>query len=238
MADTTTKTPVEIAGEVAKKYGIPDYIWKPILYTESSGNPNSVAQTSSEYSVGLFQVNVLAHPQYRVEDLKNPAYNAEVAMRDFIKPAYDYLTAKGVTDQKQLANAVYSGIDPTTGKYYPSQYGGIRPAWTPQTQNVFNSYLKGQTAPFAEKTPNPLVDSMNQVSAGMGDWFDQSIKDSVNKPYSEISPEITNPIPELGKIQTVVKIVVILGLIGLLVVIILTLFPKQSIVSNVAKMIS
>lgn len=226
MADN--KTPVEIAGEVAKKYNIPEYIWKPILLTESSGNPNSVAHTSSEYSVGLFQVNVLANPQYRAIDLKDPLYNSEVAMRDFIKPAYDYLTAKGVTDQKQLAMAVYSGIDPTTGKYYSSQYGGIRPLWTTQTQNVFNDYYKSVVNPFNKKT-DELTNDLNNVSGGLGKWFSGWIGRD-----SEISPEIS--VPTLNLTQSIVKAVIILGLIILLIILVMTLFPKQiNQVSSVAK---
>lgn len=52
---------------------------------ESSGNPNAVnngtGTHSVEYSVGLWQINTLAHKNYSVAQLKDPRTNAQEAVR-------------------------------------------------------------------------------------------------------------------------------------------------------------
>jgi len=52
---------------------------------ESSGNPNAVndgkGTRSTEYSVGLWQINTLAHKNYTIAQLKDPRINAREAVR-------------------------------------------------------------------------------------------------------------------------------------------------------------
>lgn len=52
---------------------------------ESSGNPNAVndgkGTRSTEYSVGLWQINTLVHKNYSVAQLKDPRINAKEAVR-------------------------------------------------------------------------------------------------------------------------------------------------------------
>jgi hypothetical protein len=47
---------------------------------ESGGNPNARALTAYEDSRGLWQVNLLAHPQYASVDLYDPAVNVQAAL--------------------------------------------------------------------------------------------------------------------------------------------------------------
>jgi hypothetical protein len=67
-----------------------------IAWRESKGNPKAVAivakgipgRTLPERSFGLWQVNVLAFPQYDEQLLQDPEYNAQAA----------YALSKGGTD--------------------------------------------------------------------------------------------------------------------------------------------
>jgi soluble lytic murein transglycosylase-like protein len=70
---------------IAQKYGVPDFIWETIAIMESNGNPN--AQNASSHATGLFQLmpnggqadNAL-RDGHSLEDLKNPALNAQYGM--------------------------------------------------------------------------------------------------------------------------------------------------------------
>src|SRR5439155_26441715 len=70
---------------IAQKYGVPDFIWETIAIMESNGNPS--AQNPSSHATGLFQLmpnggqadNAL-HDGHSLEDLKNPAINAQYGM--------------------------------------------------------------------------------------------------------------------------------------------------------------
>jgi hypothetical protein len=50
-----------------------------IAMAESGGKADSVARSSREHSVGLWQINVLAHKQYSPADLLDPETNARAA---------------------------------------------------------------------------------------------------------------------------------------------------------------
>ena len=47
-----------------------------VALAESSGRTDAVLSTSREHSVGLWQINTKAHPQYSASALRDPAYNA------------------------------------------------------------------------------------------------------------------------------------------------------------------
>lgn len=91
-----------------------------ICMYESGGNPNAINDGSRtgtrEYSVGLFQINTLAHHGYTIEQLKDPFVNSQIALQLWrARPNYfdwynsnlkyqrDYL---GIATQ---ARQVYSG---------------------------------------------------------------------------------------------------------------------------------
>jgi hypothetical protein len=67
---------------IAKNAGFPDpKLAAAIAYGESAGIPNALAQTSREYSVGLWQINLHAHPQYTREQMIDPIKNAAAAFQ-------------------------------------------------------------------------------------------------------------------------------------------------------------
>lgn len=104
----------ETVASVMARFGIPEYIWRPILELESGGDPYARAVTPREDSRGLFQINVVAHPQYATTNLYDPAVNAEIAARDFLLPAFS--AVRDVPDPAAQAAYVYRE--------------GIRPQWT------------------------------------------------------------------------------------------------------------
>lgn len=115
---------ISIVDNAAQKYGVPKYVWYPILMQESGGNPNARLVSSKEDSRGLFQINSLVHNQYDPNKLYDPTYNAGVAFRDFISPAYN----------KAIANpANKTPVDIATDVYK----NGIRPKWTSDLQTKF-----------------------------------------------------------------------------------------------------
>lgn len=50
-----------------------------IAYAESSGNPNAVGDVDLGRSIGLWQINLAAHPEYTEEELYGPQTNANAA---------------------------------------------------------------------------------------------------------------------------------------------------------------
>ena len=199
-----------IVKEVAKDYGIPEYIWKPILATESGGDASRINSTSDEYSIGLFQVNTFSHPEYSITDLFDPRKNAEITMRDFIKPAINYLTGRGVNNPKDLAVGVYSGIDPKTGTYYDSRFGGIRPSWTDEVKKVFMGNLD-QSILNRDKAYQDSLQSGNPTDAtGGGQGQENSILSYFPRQYTKIG--------------------IIMGLIALSIYLVLSLMKVDPVV--------
>lgn len=110
--------------ELFKKYDIPDFVWIPIMMCESAANPNarSSSQRVIEISKGLFQINILANPQYANLDLYNPIINAEIAARDFILPAYKKTQELGLENPLDITEYVW--------------HFGIRPYWDNSHQEI------------------------------------------------------------------------------------------------------
>lgn len=145
--------------------GIPAWLWMPIAARESGFNTGATANTSSEYSKGLFQINVKAHPQYATTDLYDPVTNATIARDVFIEPAYKI--AQTITsDPRQQALIVYSGLKnpeslETGAKKIYIADGGIRPKWTTETRDAFLKYYD-QYAPVTSlsmKSSDPSIAS-------------------------------------------------------------------------------
>lgn len=75
--------------QLAKDAGFPNpKLAAAIAMAESGGVPNALASTSREYSVGLWQINRKAHPEFTQEELSDPEKNAAVA----------FVISKGGTD--------------------------------------------------------------------------------------------------------------------------------------------
>lgn len=72
--------------DLATRAGFPDpQVAVAIALAESGGFPGSIADTPREYSIGLWQINVKAHPQYDNLQwrawLLDPGYNAQAAFK-------------------------------------------------------------------------------------------------------------------------------------------------------------
>lgn len=138
--------------------GIPAWLWLPIAARESGFDPAATANTATEYSKGIFQINVKAHPQYSTTDLYNPVVNATIARDDFIEPAY--LIAKTITDDpKKQALIVYSGLKnpeslDTGAKPIYIENGGIRPKWTTETRDAFLKYYDQYAPVYSLSIPS------------------------------------------------------------------------------------
>ena len=69
--------------QLATSVGLPArnaLIASAVAMAESSGDANAINRGSSidtEYSVGLWQINLLAHPQYTVTQMQDPTQNAK-----------------------------------------------------------------------------------------------------------------------------------------------------------------
>lgn len=231
---------------VFDKYGVPEKIWQPIMQTESSGNPFSTAVTSTEYSKGLFQINVKAHPQYATTDLYNPVTNAEIAAKTFIAPAYNY--AKTVTDDvKAQALIVYSGLknpgDPSQG-YVPE--GGIRPKWTSETAsrflNNFDAFVPtsstGKKNPADAKMFQDYILDKDQKTRIYNNPDEWNLTGNIFDPKSltdKLPPFDYTGAPALAFSQTAVKIIAIIGLVIIIVVATFTLFKDTTLVKTVKR---
>lgn len=210
----------DIVKPIMDKYGIPYTIWAPIMDNESEGDPNSKLITPKEYSVGLFQINKLVHPQYANLNLFDPAINAEIAARDFIAPGY--ATAKKISsDEKTQALITYSGLkDPNkTSNFSSSDFiqGGIKPAWTTALKEKFLKsytdavlYLPGRMESVAKSgagtgvtvenpDPNPTVGEKPPEFDLFGGW----------------KTAFVNQWVEIGVIFAILMIMVVIGFMAL-----------------------
>lgn len=65
---------------LAEKVGFIDpHLAAAVAMAESGGIPGALTRTDREHSIGLWQINVNAHPIYDPDKLKDPEYNAHAA---------------------------------------------------------------------------------------------------------------------------------------------------------------
>jgi hypothetical protein len=76
--------------QLARDVGFPDPVFAAtIAMRESGGDPNAINDTrgrtdlppgtTNEHSIGLWQINLLAHPKFSPGDMLDPRRNAEAA---------------------------------------------------------------------------------------------------------------------------------------------------------------
>lgn len=66
--------------DLASSVGFPDpSLAAAVAMAESGGNPDVVGDLTLGRSVGLWQINLRAHPDYTEDDLKDPTTNAQAA---------------------------------------------------------------------------------------------------------------------------------------------------------------
>jgi soluble lytic murein transglycosylase-like protein len=78
-----------------------------IALAESSGNPKAVGDlnVSPGGSVGLWQINLAAHPQYANVDLTDPALNASAAFAVFTQAGFQFTPWSTYNSGKYMAYA-------------------------------------------------------------------------------------------------------------------------------------
>jgi hypothetical protein len=118
-----------ILQKTGDKYGLPREIWYPIVMLESGGSTTARANTSSEDSRGLFQVNIYAHPDANSVQLYDPEYNANYQMPE-LKKYYDEGLGKGLTGSELVK--------------YVERYGQ-RPKWTEDVERAIDHYYSSMT---------------------------------------------------------------------------------------------
>lgn len=126
--------------DVMASYGIPEWIWQPIMQLESGGNVSAIADTAKEYSVGLFQINLKAHPEFAGFDLTDPRQNATAIARLW-SSRLDFSDVLAMPMEKQAAHVW--------------QYGS-RPAWTPaheiRVTELSRDYFPNNGDPYRSST--------------------------------------------------------------------------------------
>jgi hypothetical protein len=84
MTNATTKHPrmtLDALRDLAHRVGFPDpHLAAAVAMAESGGDPHAFARTSREQSVGLWQINMLSHPQWTRAQLEDPETNARAAL--------------------------------------------------------------------------------------------------------------------------------------------------------------
>lgn len=169
----------ETVKKIADSWGVPEYIWAPIMDSESSGNPGSNANTAKEDSRGLFQINVKAHPQWETTNLYDPEINAKLAFQYFIAPAYEEIkNSTSLTDPEKTAYVWKNGIKP---KWTAAKNKSIQE----KAANVLAGNPLGATTSTKLKWYDPrdwgdmLQDSATDAATGVATGWFQKVMDGI-----------------------------------------------------------
>lgn len=155
-----SKDVIDKVRSVAVKYGVPEWVWLPILNKESGGDPNSHADTSTEDSRGLFQINIKANPQWAGTDLYDPATNAKIAFENFIAPAWDQV--------KNRSDLTYQDKTAYVWKE------GIRPKWTDEKDKAIRqeaAKVFGDGLGWTNNLGNNIGDALTNWTRGLFGWI-------------------------------------------------------------------
>jgi len=209
--------------KVMDNYDIPAYIWAPIAASESSFNQYAHALNSSENSMGLFQINIVANPQYSSYDLYDATTNSNIAAQNFILPAFNY--AKTVTsDPLKQAEIVYSGLknpdDTSANNFSWIPAGGIMPAWTAALKQQFDDYFT-QYSGGAE----PIIDTNTPGADTTGKG---GTKTTTTTPPTAISTGAKSPTPSITSTITgnIVHLFIIVGVLIMLCIAMFKMFSE------------
>jgi len=122
---------ISLLEQASQTYGVPTSILYAVCMAESGGNPNAHTVTSKEDSRGLFQVNILAHPDANSTQLFDPNYNIQ------------YEVPKLAATYQLGLREGYSGVSLAQ---YVEEYGE-RPQWTPtvaaRVSMYYNQFING-----------------------------------------------------------------------------------------------
>lgn len=129
------------------QYGIPAWVWYPIVMLESGGKPEVIGDGGTSY--GLLQIHAPAHPSFKVANYTDPNYQA-----DFYFPEL----------RRVLDQGIKKGLDGLDLVLYVERYGQ-RPKWTPAVETgitrEYNNYMT---------TFNPGSGMLNPPGLNPGLW--------------------------------------------------------------------
>jgi hypothetical protein len=149
-----------IVRNTGAKYGVPEYIWSPILQQEQGGtvlNPNARnykpkgdAKGGPEDSRGLFQINTIGNKLADPKRLYDPVYNA------------NYFFGAQILSSYNKAKQLYPK-DPVEQAVYVNQKGQ-RPFWTAdieQKTRTRAAQAAGIPTPQPGPAPTPFTPDPN-----------------------------------------------------------------------------
>lgn len=87
----------EYVGYVAAKEGLNVSSVLKIARCESNFNKDALAHTPKEYSVGIFQINLKAHPYITEAQARNPFFNISWAIDRMKEGLWHWWTCKGTS---------------------------------------------------------------------------------------------------------------------------------------------
>jgi hypothetical protein len=191
--------------------GIPDWVWVPIMMSESGGNINSQALTSKEDSRGLFQINLKAHPQWKGQNLYDPVVNATLAADNFLSPALYQAGNQGLTNPQDITAYVWKN--------------GIRPAWTADK----NTAIRNKVATFLSGGAAAL--GLKSGSSGAQPGATTGAQDTV-KAVTSTASDLVNGLIDRFKAFSWNLIPLLLGII-LLILVLYKMFASGSETINI-----
>lgn len=120
-------------GEVFTAAGVPAFIWKSIMQTESGGNASIIGDNGTSY--GLFQLHQGGGlgDGYAPSQLLDPVVNSEIvaqSMGELTKEGQ----AKGLTDYNLLQYVAYNGGWPTHAGVGALNYDPVVKSYEPKLQ--------------------------------------------------------------------------------------------------------
>lgn len=140
---------------IFSKYGVPESVWLPILNVESGGNANALGDYLGGVprSVGLFQLNRYGGlgAGYTLEDLLDPATNAEIAASAMSK-AYQKGLSLGLSGYDLTQYTAYNAGWPTKQGVKALGYDKVVQAYEPKLQKEYTALMGTSTTSGGVKT--------------------------------------------------------------------------------------
>lgn len=130
--------------QIFASFGIPEFVWKAIMQTESKGDPDAYFKTGREESVGLFQLNRMGGlgTGYSVGELKDPSFNATIAAKK-MAPAYQRGVEQGLDGFALTQYVAYSSGWPTQAGTKALTYDKVVQAYNPKLQESYGVVTGG-----------------------------------------------------------------------------------------------
>ena len=160
----------QTTSEIFAAQGVPENVWRPIMQTESKGDPNAYFKTGLEESVGLFQLNRQGGlgAGHSLENLKNPEVNASIAA-GAMSPAYVRGLSQGLTGFSLTQYVAYNSGWPTQAGAKALAYDPVVQAYNPKLLEAYTQMSGGtvETSAGSVALP-PAVGISSQLQSLQG----------------------------------------------------------------------